>query len=354
MKIALIKGMHGLKMIGGGVNYTIIRIFQYLKKEHDVKLIYGNRILPSTLGLIPFGKLEGYDIIHAGAPEFAAFISSKSPIIATFYDDGMCNSSVFLKNVTNIFDKIKISINKWILRFLIKKSLKKYKKIVAISEEAKKSAIRSFKISPEKIICIPPGIDTRQFRPLNVKIKEKNKKTLRLFFCGGIGKRKGVENLLKAVKILNRELKDTRVELYLAGALHPLFPLKKILKEFNLGNQVTYLGHVSDDKLVELYNQADVFVFPSYFEGFGIPPLEALSCGTKVVCTELPSVKLFKKFVTITDTNPEAIAENILKARQKKVNFKLVRKMIEEKYSLEVTGKEYVKLYKELLKEKQK
>lgn len=344
MKIALIKGAEGLRYVGGGVNYFIIRLFEQLKKEHTVKLIYGNRLLPRIFGWVPICSINGYDIIHAGTPEFAAFISSKAPILATFYDDGMCHPSIYLKFVKRSTDKLKLRINKEILKFLIEKGLKKCNKVVAISEEAKKGAIESFNVPEDKIVVIPPGIDTGVYKPLNIRKRDKSK--LRLFFCGGISRRKGTENLLKALKLLK---KKTAVELWLAGLTHPLFPLNQILKELNLTNEVKYFGFISNTELNQLYNEVDIFVMPSIFEGYGIPPLEALSCGTKVVCSKMPSIEPFREFITLTDTNPQSIADNILKAVDKKVNFKLVRKIIERDYSVKTTSEKYIKVYKELI-----
>ena len=88
---------------------------------------------------------------------------------------------------------------------------------------------------------------------------------------------------------------------------------------------------------------------PSRFEGYGIPPLEALACGTKVVCSLMPSIEPFKKFVTITKLTPKAIAENILKAYKKQIDFKQARAKIEKDYSVQAIGASYLKIYKEML-----
>lgn len=346
MNIGLIKGAKGLKYIGGGVNYSIIRLYKEIRKKHKVRLIYGNGILPKTLGYLPFGKINGFDILHAGAPEFLAFIKSKSPIISTFYDDGMCNSSLvsYLNNVPRTSDRLMIKMNKKLLKFLITKGIKRCKKIAVISYASKQKLINNFKVAENKIAIIPPGIDTNTFHPF--KIKSKHENTLQLFFCGGISYRKGVDNLLKAVKQLEKE---GPVKLWLAGGIHPSFKLKRMLINLKLTNIVKYFGFVSNKKLNQLYNKSDIFVMPSRFEGYGIPPLEALACGTKVVCSLMPSIEPFKEFVTITELTPKAIAENVLKAYKKKTDLKPARAKIEKEYSVKVVSQKYIKLYEKLV-----
>jgi len=345
MNIGLIKGAKGLKYIGGGVNYSIIRLYKEIRRKHKVRLIYGNGILPKTLGYLPFGNVNGFDILHGGAPELLAFIKSKSPIVTTFYDDGMCNSSLvsYLNYVPRISDRLMIKMNKKLLIFLITKGIKRCKKIAVISYASKQKLINNFKVAEDKIVIIPPGIDTNTFYP--IKIKNKRKNILQLFFCGGISYRKGVDNLLKAVKQLE---KKRLVKLWLAGGIHPSFKLKRMLIDLNLTNKVKYWGEVSNKKLNWLYNNADIFVMPSRFEGYGIPPLEALACGTKVVCSLMPSIEPFKEFVTITELTPEAIAKNILKAYKKKTDLTPAREKIIKKESVKIVAKKYIQLYKEL------
>lgn len=349
MKIALIKGTRGLEGAGGGPNYLVARLAnQFKKQQHDVKLIYGNHLpLPETLSNLHFGEISGYDIVHAVVPELLAFVSSRSPIVTTFCDDIMCKPSIYLRGTEKKIDRFLLRANKETVKFLIKKGLKKCNKVVAISEEAKRGAIESFNVPENKIVCIPPGVDTDTFKPLSIQRKDKSK--LKLFFCGGIGRRKGVDILLEALQILKRKMP---IELWLAGSIHSLFPLNQIIKELDLTKEVRHFGFVSDKKLNRLYNEVDIFVFPSFGEGYGIPPLEALYCGTKVVCSRIPSIKEFSEFVTLTDTNPQSVAENILKAIDKEVNFRLARRKIEKDYSLQAVGTSYLNLYKEMLGEK--
>lgn len=345
MRTALIAGQRNIKVVGTGVNSSIRQLFKHLKKNHYVKLIYGNSFLPRPFSFFPLGKIKGYDLVHAGAPEFAAFISSPAPIIATFYDDGMCKPSIYLKFADKFSHKLILRISKETVKYLIKRGLHNCIKVIAISEQAKREAINSFAVAEEKITVIPPGIDTKIFKPLEI-VKKVNNKKLILFFCGGISKRKGIDALLKAIKILEKE---KEIELWLAGMIHPMFPLNKILGKLDLISKVRYFGFVSNKKLNQLYNKSDIFVMPSRFEGYGIPPLEALACGTKVVCSSMPSIELFKEFITITKITPKAIAENILKAYKKQFDFKQARAKIDKEYSVRAVSQKYIELYKELI-----
>ena len=64
----------------------------------------------------------------------------------------------------------------------------------------------------------------------------------------------------------------------------------RVVDELKLGKKVRFLGRVTDLELVSLYSMADVFAFPSFFEGFGIPPLEAMACGTPVITSNVSSL----------------------------------------------------------------
>ena len=108
---------------------------------------------------------------------------------------------------------------------------------------------------------------------------------------GSIEPRKNLKNLLSAYAKLGRNFKD-EYHLILVGA--PGWNNQDIVDEIKSLNQwVKYTGYVSDDELAKLYTQASLFIYPSIYEGFGIPPLEAMACGTPVIVSNastLPEV----------------------------------------------------------------
>lgn len=172
-------------------------------------------------------------------------------------------------------------------------------RIIAISEHGKKDMIETFFIPEDKIEVIPLGVDTHKFRKINDREvgnfkKRSNLPNKYILFVGSDYPHKNLASLLKAFSNLTKagRLKDYRLvvagnDYYLRGNGF----LRPELKE--LGDKVKNIGYVDDALLPLLYNGADMFVYPSLYEGFGFPVLEAFACGTPVVCsnaTSLPEV----------------------------------------------------------------
>jgi len=165
---------------------------------------------------------------------------------------------------------------------------KKSDAIIAISENTKKDLI-SLGVNDEKIFVIYPGVDMQLFRPIP---KDVARKELRLpldkkilLYIGSLEPKRAIpmKALIQAYKSLLEKHKD--VVLILAG------PFKYVHEK--LTDNIIVLRNVPREKLPFLYASADVFVFPTLYEGFGIPPLEAMACGTPVIApsnSSLPEV----------------------------------------------------------------
>ena len=144
--------------------------------------------------------------------------------------------------------------------------------IVAASTFTKNSLIENG-VDENKIKLNPYGVDCELFRYKPVKKNEK----IRFLFVGGITIRKGVPLLLKAWQQINS--KDA--ELILVG-----WGDEKIIESLSKYKNVKFLGKINHRNLPAIFSSANVFIFPSYFEGFGLVILEALSAGLPVITTE--------------------------------------------------------------------
>lgn len=108
-----------------------------------------------------------------------------------------------------------------------------------------------------------------------------------LLCIGSIEPRKNIENLLRAYQIIRRK---HDVALLLAGGLAWKYqPVLRLRKQLQL-HDVIFTGYLQESELRDLYNEAELFVFPSLYEGFGLPPLEAMSCGTPVAMSQSASL----------------------------------------------------------------
>jgi glycosyltransferase involved in cell wall biosynthesis len=175
------------------------------------------------------------------------------------------------------------------------KGLKKADKILTVSEHTKKDLVKYLNIPPHKITTAYWGIN-KIFKPQKpdadfFKKYNFNPHKKYLLGVGGLHiARKNMRLLIEILPKLLREFPD--LELIIAGYNKDSSPaaLQKFIAKENLQTKIHLLTKVPDQDLCYLYNLASVFVFPSLYEGFGLPPAEAMSCGTPVVASNNSSL----------------------------------------------------------------
>ncbi len=157
--------------------------------------------------------------------------------------------------------------------------------IIAISENTKNDLINIYGIRPEKIKVIYQGINEMFFQPINESEKQKIKEKYNLpdnylLYLGNLEPRKNVETLIMAFA----KVKDESVKLVITGG--EAWKYKKIYQLWQKSpaqKRIKFLGYVDSNDKPALYSLAKIFIYPSIYEGFGLPPLEAMSCGTPVI-----------------------------------------------------------------------
>lgn len=209
------------------------------------------------------------------------------------------------KSVVTIHDAIvyKIKERKWLSEKYIKfmyNIAKLAKHIITPSYQSKGDIIRFLNVEEEKISVVPWSVDLGFFKP--IRKRKTNHRKLVIGYLGGLGKRKKVEWLL----LLAKKFKDD-IFVKIAGSGPQLQKLIKLKEKLQVEN-VEFVGFISESKLPQFYTSLDVFIFPSLYEGFGIPLLEAMACevpyiiGTNAGIGEiLPIYKVdsFKEFKTL-------------------------------------------------------
>jgi glycosyltransferase involved in cell wall biosynthesis len=148
--------------------------------------------------------------------------------------------------------------------------------VIAISEHARAALLERYRLAPDRVRTIHLGIDHSRFRP------DSRPREAFLLYPANRWPHKNHERLFEAFVLVRRERPELR--LVLTGAGHESAPLPP---------GVESRGRVSDEELVELYRSAAALVFPSLYEGFGLPPVEAMACACPVACsnaTSLPEV----------------------------------------------------------------
>ncbi|MCL5410355.1 MAG: glycosyltransferase [Patescibacteria group bacterium] len=183
------------------------------------------------------------------------------------------------------------------IRMRSEKKIADSSSIIIASSPVEQKYIKSlFKIGKEKIAVIPIGVDLKYFHPQKFRKKkvERSEGEKIILYVGRIEWRKGISTLLYAMREVLGQHPKAKLLIIGGGRTKSARELEqseierqaKIIKELNLENKVFYLGPKSQKELSYYYNLADVCVVPSYYEPFGIVPLEAMACGTPVVATK--------------------------------------------------------------------
>ncbi len=187
--------------------------------------------------------------------------------------------------------------------------------ILAISEATKADLVRMFHVDPQRIVVTPLAADAH-FTPQAAAVIDavRQKYHLPEDYVLYFGSNKPHKNLPRLVEAFSQSaIRHPKSDIYLviAGQWDARYPKAKQLATQN--TRVQFIGPVSDDDLPALYSGARLFVFPSLYEGFGLPALEAMACGTPVACSRrssLPEV-IGDAGVTFDPTNVQSIADAI-------------------------------------------
>ena len=241
---------------------------------------------------------------------------------------------------------------------LISMGVKKAVKIIAVSEATKRDIVNTFGIDENRISVIYEGVNS-SFRPIQDQklIKQILQKyrinSNYILYVGRFHVRKNLIRLIQAFDIVRKET-NSIPNLVLVGREHYYSTqVFQEIKRLNLKKYVICPGHVNDGDLPLLYNGAMLFVYPSLFEGFGLPPLEAMACGIPVIssnCTSLPEI-LGDAAVLVNPYDINEIADKMYQL----ISDESLRKVLIERgfsrikmFSWEKTATETLKIYEEV------
>ncbi|MBI3952838.1 MAG: glycosyltransferase family 4 protein [Candidatus Doudnabacteria bacterium] len=203
----------------------------------------------------------------------------------------------------------------WSSRYAVRCAVK----IVTPSESTRQDLIKHYKADPNKVVVIPLAAD-RSFMPIPYDRVQPMLDKFRLvykkyiLFVGTLQPRKNIIRLIDAFIKLKKE---NRIEekLVLTGGKGWLWePIMKKISEAGLSGDVVHLGYVDNNDLPALYNGAVLLTLPALYEGFGLPPLEAMQCGTPVVVSNISSLpEVVGDAGKLVDPNSvDSIAEGLL------------------------------------------
>ena len=185
-------------------------------------------------------------------------------------------------------DLRQIRKNPW-MRDWIKEKICKLDGIFALHAQQKQTILETFSVAAEKVSVMGTGYNSDVFF-LNPEAKaQRSDSKIRLIFAGKLSEKKGLYSLLRALRLLPN---PQRYELALAGGYGNRAEYAEICRLAETAPcPVTFLGRLSHQELALEMNRSDAFILPSFYEGLPLVLIEAMACGLKTICTDLPGIR---------------------------------------------------------------
>jgi len=225
------------------------------------------------------------------------------------------------------------------LKILIPMSLRRADKIIGVSKFTHDEIIKYYKINPSKVTWAHNAV-SEDFSKQDIsddKIKKVKEKYVLpekfILYLGTLQPRKNIPVLIEAYALTKNELHG--IKLVIAGGKGHNFDknIDKCIKKYNLQSEIVMPGFIDEEDKSAIMKSADIFVFPSLYEGFGIPILEAMSVGTPVIASDIPPHKEIAGSAALffEPNNPRDLSEKIISlADNKNLKQELIDKGFEQ------------------------
>jgi glycosyltransferase involved in cell wall biosynthesis len=284
-----------LAEIDGENHYTIYlanarAAAQWREEFTDRYKNFSVRLLPPPTPLVRVPVFLAYelfrrpvDLLHVQytAPPFC-----RVPVVATIHD-------LAFERMPETFTRR----GSFQLKLTVRRTAKKAARVATVSEYSRRDLLSIYKLPPEKVVVTYNGVESH-FTPHRASPNETEEIRARfgvkrdfILTVGSLQPRKNLVRLIRAYAKLRAEREDFTPQLVIVGRklwlAHEIFDE---VKRQRWADDVILTGYVADEDLPALYRAASAFVYPSLFEGFGLPPLEAMACGTPVVTSSVSSL----------------------------------------------------------------
>jgi glycosyltransferase involved in cell wall biosynthesis len=252
------------------------RATSFPNRIRSCRIIWEQMRLPSLL------IRDQVDVLHA--PGYIMPLAPGVPTVVTIPDV-----------ISFLLPRLCETANRLYFRLFLPAVSRRAGRIITMSESSRKDIIRVLGVDRVKIDVIHSGVhssfvpiaDESELRGIRAKYGLPDRLVL---FVGKLEPKKNIVRIIQAFSLLKEKYAIPH-DLVIVGPKGWLFgDIFKAVDELRLHRRVHFLGHVPRSDLPYLYNAADVFVFPSLYEGFGFPPLEAMACGTPVVTSSVSAI----------------------------------------------------------------
>ncbi len=254
-----------------------------IKERSNIRVIdthWPNKALDFSARFLNFPPIDRWlrsDLVFS--PHFNLLPRTRAPRIITIPDLSFIHHPQFFSRRQNLWHRLQN----------IQRQAEQSSAIVTVSEFSKSDLVDIFKVPEQKVRVIYPGI-SEIFRPTHEASTDRPS----ILYLGTIEPRKNIPLLIRTFNALKSNSRFGDWQLIIAGRLGWLYgEVLRLAESSPYREDIVFKGAVSSAERVELYNSAKMFVFPSFFEGFGFPPIEAQACGCPVIAanrTSLPEV----------------------------------------------------------------
>jgi len=240
----------------------------------SLKLNRFKRILFENISLPAYFRKHYFDLYHS--PNYVLPFFADIPSVLTIHDLLTLDHPELCQNESVLYFKM-----------FLPPSVKKAIRIIAVSNTVKKDILRHFNLPEDKIKVIYHGVNPIFKRSRDGAILKKHHLPEKyILFVGNLEPKKNLERLIRAFDLLKKNT-DIPHKLVIAGKkgwkFQSVFDTVAGLK---MNNEVIFTGYVPLEDLPVIYSMADLFAFPSLYEGFGIPPMEAMACEVPVLVSD--------------------------------------------------------------------
>jgi len=353
----------------GRYTYNLIKGLAKVNRENTLFVLHNPQLVNTRHPLSALVQLSKMELVRAKTPTFSPAEQWHLPELARRLKLDLLHSPYYVKpyflpcvSVVTIYDALSHRYPQYLpstwhrLAFLIttRLAIVSARGIIATSWSTKEDLVKFFRVKEEKI-AVTYLAAGEEFRPQSTKAIDEMRERYSLpkDYLLYLGINKPHKNLTRLIEAYSRL--ETDRALVLAGREDPRYRgARQAVEKLGLRGRVIFLGDISETLLPTLYAGAELFLFPSLYEGFGLPVLEAMACGTPVVCSNTSSLPeiVGEAAVTFDPLNVVEMAQAIAKALG---DEELRKEMMErglaqaQKFSWERTACETLALYREVI-----
>ncbi|WP_069790746.1 glycosyltransferase family 4 protein [Cyanobacterium sp. IPPAS B-1200] len=314
-------------------NYNISDKFSpdYGSKGHFLRLLWTQFKLPKI-----YGKLDG-NLLFSPVPELPLFKPKLSKVV-------MVHDLIPLR-----FPQKKSALSAY-FRYYVPQVCEQATHIICNSESTANDIINYYGISAKKITPIYLGYNSNKFKVID-DAKDINKKPYFIY----LGRHDPHKNLVNILSAFAKFKNNKNYQLWLVGGEDKRYTplLKQLARDLGVFERVKFLNYLDDQELVKVLNHAEALVFPTLWEGFGFPVLEAMACGTPVITSNVSSLPEVAGdgALLVNPYDVDDIAEAMNEIVKDNVRSHLITEGLKrvKKFSWDKTGKETLEIIKQFL-----